>query len=524
MSLRWRLILVGGLVLFFSYLAVGSLYSEEQRKAAWYLPDDGLRLGLDLRGGIHMVIGPDLDAAIGHELSAIRQGLESQFEDDEITGVNLVISGDQLRVQPANASDSEAVAAILANYETVDVAQEGDYEKVVTLTPEWVVEVREQAMLQALEVMRRRVDDPNTGIPESVITRQGRDRILVQIPGVSRVPDIFRKTGQLEFGIVADSAPSEELLRAKYPEGLPPGTEIALEKERETERVVGAYLVPEQPDITGDYLTDARVGFDNRNNEWQVNFTWSFDGGQIFSKLTEENLEKPLAIVMDGEIYSAPTIRARISRQGVITGRFSSAEARDLAIILRAGALPIPVEIQEERTVGPALGADSISRGVRAAVLGLLLVVVFAIGYYRLSGVYASFGLVLNLVMIVGMLSLFGGTLTLPGLAGLVLTVGMAVDANVIIFERIREELRSGRAPRAAIATGFQKARWTILDANITTLITALVLYWYGTGPIKGFAVTLSIGILTSVFAALVITRLLYELHPGHRNVAELSI
>jgi preprotein translocase subunit SecD len=288
--------------------------------------------------------------------------------------------------------------------------------------------------------------------------------------------------------------------------------------------VIQAYLVPTQADINGDFLTDAQVQFDSRVNEWQVGFTWNPDGGQKFGALTEKNLQKQLAIILDGLVYSAPVIRDRISRQGQISGRFSSEEARDLAVVLRAGALPIPVQIEEERTIGPALGQDSIRRGVWASAVGLLLVIAFTFGYYRMSGGYASVALLGNLVLLVGLMSLFEGTLTMPGIAGLVLTVGMAVDANVIIFERIREELRTGRTPRAAISAGFQKALWTILDANITTLITALVLFEYGTGPIKGFAVTLSVGILTSVFSALVVTRLLYELHPGHKPVRELSI
>jgi preprotein translocase subunit SecD len=442
---------------------------EERRKEAWWWPDQELRLGLDLRGGIHMVIGPELADAEAHELSAIRASLESDLEDEDVTGTRFVLQRRALRVEPAGPEDAAAIRRVLEDYDTVEVREEGDYELVLGLTDAWRDEVHERAMLQVLEVLRRRIDDPQTGIPESVVTRQGPDRILVQIPGVSRVPDIFRRTGLLEFKIVQDVAGSEELLRAKYPEGLPEGTEIAFERDRETDRVLRAYLVPEVADITGDYLTDARVAFDNRRNEWQVNFTWNSDGGELFAELTGKNVGKPLAIILDGAVFSAPTIQSRISRQGMISGRFTSQEASDLAVILRAGALPIDVRIEEERTIGPALGADSISRGVRASVVGLLLVVAFAVGYYRLSGVYASVALLVNLVLIVGLMSLFGGTLTLPGIAGLVLTVGMAIDANVIIFERIREELRDGRAPRAAIATGFQKARWRSPRSSCST-------------------------------------------------------
>jgi len=522
-SLRTRVIAVVVAVLWLGWFVLGSFFSDAQRKADWWLPDSGLRLGLDLQGGVHIVIGPDLTVATEHELSAIEDGIQRRLEGEKVTGVTFERVGQELRIRPPTPTDAAAVRRVSEDDGRFTLREDGA-DLVLTLTDHWASEVRKRAVDQALEVLRRRIDDPQTGIPESVITRQGSDRILIEIPGVDRVPDIFRKTGFLEFKIVQDSAPSEELLRAKHKDGLPAGTEIALEKERKTDRVIAAYLVPIDADINGDFLTDAQVQFDNRVNEWQVTFTWNPEGGQIFGALTEKNIGKPLAIILDNQVYSAPVVRDRISRQGQISGRFSSEEARDLAIVLRAGALPIPVKIEEERTIGPALGQDSIRRGIYASLAGFLLVVVFTVGYYRMSGVYASLALLANLVMLVGLMALFRGTLTMPGIAGLVLTVGMAVDANVIIFERIREELRSGRTPRAAISAGFSKALATILDANITTLITALVLFEYGTGPIKGFAVTLSVGILTSVFAALVVTRILYELYPGNKPVSQLSI
>ena len=360
-----------------------------------------------------------------------------------------------------------------------------------------------------------------------MVTGQGEGRVLVQIPGGQIDRTLARKllavTGHLEFKIVKDSAPSEELLLAKYPEGLPPGTEIVTERDKETDRVLTAYLLPEQPAITGDYLQDARVTFD-RQQRSEVSFQFNSEGGRIFGDLTEQHIGEPLAIVLDNRVYSAPNVKSRIGSSGVIEGRFTPQEAADLAVVLRSGSLPIPVQIEEERTVGPALGADSISRGLRAAVLGLFVIVVFVVIYYKLSGVYAAIALIGNLFLLMGVMSLFQATLTLPGIAGIVLTIGMAVDANVIIFERIREELRAGKTPRASIATGFNKAFYTIMDANITTLITAVVLYEFGTGPIKGFAVTLTIGVLTSVFAALVYTRLMYQVYPGTRPVASLSI
>jgi preprotein translocase subunit SecD len=522
-SLRARSILVIVAVVWLGWYVAASFYDDEARKAAWWLPDSGLRLGLDLQGGVHIVIGPDLEVAIGHELSSIEDGLERGLESEKVSGVRFARDGNALRVQPPGPTEAAAVRKLIEGDSRFGVREDGA-DLVLRLTDEWAADVRERAMLQALEVLRRRIDDPQTGIPESVVTRQGKDRILVEIPGVDRVPDIFRKTGFLEFKIVRDAAPTEELLRAKYPDGLPEGTAIALEMERKTERVIMAYLAPANADINGDHLTDAQVQFDNRVNEWQVTFTWDAEGAQIFGELTEKNIGQPLAIILDGHVYSAPVIRDRISRQGQISGRFTSEEARDLAVVLRAGALPIPVKIEEERTIGPALGQDSIRRGIWASAVSFVLVVALTIAYYRLSGAYASVALIVNMIMLVGLMALFEGTLTMPGIAGLVLTVGMAVDANVIIFERIREELRGGKTPRSAIAAGFQKAGRTILDANVTTMITAVVLFEYGTGPIKGFAVTLSVGLLTSVFAALVVTRILYELYPGNRPVTDLSV
>jgi preprotein translocase subunit SecD len=379
-------------------------------------------------------------------------------------------------------------------------------------------------MLQSLEVLRRRIDDPLTGIPESVVTRQGQDRILVQIPGMSRVPDIFRQTGHLEFKIVQDSALTEELLRSQHPDGLPPGTTIVPQLEKQTNRVLAVFLLPGAADMRGDQLEDARVTFSQTRNERQVSFTWTADGGRQFGALTEKSIGQQLAIVIDGNVISAPVIQSRISRQGVITGNFTTEEASDLAVVLRSGALPIPTRIEEERTIGPALGADSIRSGSIASVIALALVVVFMAFYYRVSGLYAAVALAVNVLLLLALLSVFEATLTMPGIAGLILTMGMAVDANVLIFERIREELRSGRTPRNAIATGFARALWTILDSNITTFITAVVLFQYGTGPIKGFAVTLMVGILTSVFTALVVTRALYDWKPGRAPVTELSV
>lgn len=527
MSLRWRVGTVVALVLLFGWLTAANFIPKAQRLESGWLPDDGLRLGLDLQGGIHWVVGVDLPTAVDRELDFVRKNLADTLEEEGVPLPAMHVESGRLVVEAASPDDVDAIERAGDDTGVLRSPEVEGASLRYQLTSDWEQEIRERTMLQVLEVLRRRIDDPVRGIPDSVVTRQGTDRVLVQIPGGqidrTRARALLKSTGFLEFKIVQDQDVSEDLLRARYPDGLPEETVIAFERDPETERVAAAYLVPRSPDITGDFLEDARVGFDPQQRPL-VNFRFNPEGGEIFGTLTEENIGKPLAIVLDENVYSAPTINSRISTRGQITGRFSSQEAADLAVVLRAGALSVPVVIEEERSIGPALGHDSIDSGVTASIVGLVLILLFAVGYYRLSGVYAAVALLVNLVLLVGLMSLFDATLTLPGIAGLVLTVGMAVDANVIIFERIREELRAGRTPRNAIATGFNKALWTVLDANITTLITAVILFQFGTGPIKGFAVTLSVGILTSVFSALVVTRLLYHLKPGDRPVAELSI
>jgi len=525
-GLRWKAGSVAALVLVFTYLTVANFVPKASRLESPLLPDDGLRLGLDLQGGIHWVVGVDLGEAVDRELEFVRKNLASVLEDQELPSGAVSVEEGRLVVEAAGEETVARIEEEARDFNVIEQVSSSAGRRVYELTESWVEEIRERTMSQVLEVMRRRIDDPVRGIPDSVVTRQGDDRVLVQIPGGqidrARARSLLASTGYLEFKIVLDAADNEELLRARHPE-VPDGQEILFQKDSDTGRVLSAYLVPEEPDLTGDYLEDARVGFD-RQQRPIVNFRFNAEGGRLFGELTEEHLNERLAIVLDEQVYSAPVIQSRISSRGQITGRFTPQEAADLAVVLRAGALSVPVTIEEERTVGPALGQDSISSGLRASVIGLLLVVAFMVGYYRLSGGYAAVALAANLVLLIGLMSLFGATLTLPGIAGLVLTVGMAVDANVIIFERIREELRGGRAVRAAIQAGFSKALWTVLDANITTLITAIILFEYGTGPIKGFAVTLSVGILTSVFAALVVTRLLYQLQPGSKAVSTLSI
>ncbi len=525
--LRLRAATIAAIVLFFAWLTAANFVPAETRRASPFLPDAGLRLGLDLQGGIHWVLGVRLDEAVAHELDYVRSGIESAAKEGDFGIEAVSVEGDRVVAEAKGAEDLAKLREWAVDRGGLEVLAESGTRLELGLTGTWRSEVRERGMSQVLEVLRRRIDDPVTGIPESVVTRQGDDRILVEIPGGqierSRAREMLRVTGFLEFKIVQDQDKTEELLLARLGGAVPEGMELAFEREKETNRVLNAYLMSVKADVTGDFLTDARVQFD-RQNRPTVGFTFNADGGKIFGELTAKSIGKQLAIVLDDRVYSAPVIRSQIAMHGQIEGRFTPEEAADLAVVLRAGSLPVPVTIEEERLVGPTLGADSIERGVEATLVALVAVLIFAVVYYRVSGTFAAFALVANLVLLIGVMSLFEATLTLPGLAGVALTVGMAIDANVIIFERIREELRAGKTPRASIHTGFNRAFWTIMDSNLTTLITALVLYEYGTGPIKGFAVSLSIGIVTSVAAALVITRLLFDFYPGDRPVASLSI
>ena len=374
------------------------------------------------------------------------------------------------------------------------------------LTPEEAKDAPDRA----LEIIRNRVDQ--FGVLEPTIQRQGADRIVVQLPGVTdrnRAVNLLKSTAHLEFKLVSDDP---ELLKKAITGEPVPGYELKEMKGRDkrTEQL----LLEKDASLSGDTIVDATVDYSQTAfNQPYVSLTLNNKGGVKFSEITGANVGKRLAIVLDGTVYSAPVIREKIpSGKGQITGQFSPQEANDLAIVLRAGALPAPVEIIEERTVGPTLGRDSIRKGIRAILIGGLAVLIFMAAYYLVAGLIADFALFLNLILISGALAYFHGTLTLPGIAGLVLTIGMSVDANVLIFERIREESRVGKSLRAAIQSGFQRAFLTILDANVTTLITALILFQFGTGPVRGFATVLSIGIVSSMFTAIVVTRLILDL------------
>ncbi len=497
--------------------------------AALSLSQRNINLGLDLSGGIHLVLQVETDDAIKAELDEAMHRLVSQAESEDMALASGTVDQQRLRFQlevPPGV-DRSALREIADDYlPEYGVSVSGD-EWTFTFKPNVEKNVRDLAVRQALETIRNRVDQ--FGVAEPVIQRQGleSDRILVQLPGVddpTRVKEIISHTAFLEWKeVVAGPAPDRETLLTRFGGQVPADAEVAVGDRKDLEdNVIGRdyYMLKRAAIVTGRDLRTARRG-QGQFGEAVVNFFLVPSGGDKFADFTSTHIGEPAAIVLDGKVISAPVIRSRIRDEGYIEGNFDIASAEDLSLKLRAGALPASITYLEERTVGPSLGRDSVVRGVRAAVAGLIIVMIFMLIYYRLAGLNADLALILNIVILLGAMAYFGATLTLPGIAGVILTIGMAVDANVLIFERIREELRIGKTPRSAVETGFSRAFGTILDANLTTLIAALFLFQFGTGPIKGFAVTLSIGILASVFTAVFVSRTLFMLVLGGKDRVE---
>ena len=511
-NLRWRFLLVIGATVVFVLFLVPTFVGEDIK----YWPTQQLNLGLDLRGGMHVVLGVKVDKAVRDELIRLEQDIKDYWPKKEKISIKStrLLGGNKLFIEFDDPdSTRKAIDYVKENFSSYRIAAQTETSITLEPDPRVVAHIRRNALQQARQTIVNRIDE--FGVREPEIRTQGADRLIVRLPGVvdpERAKRLIGKTAALEFKIVPGpnyvARTKEELLR-RFGGKVPEGYAIYPQKDKQG-RTIKYYMLKKEPDFSGRYLTDARPGYDEYNLP-AVDFRINAEGAKLFARITSANINKQLAILLDNVVMSAPVIRARISTRGQITGSFTPEEANDLAIILRAGALPVPVEIEEERTVGPALGEDSIRKGITSLVVGTLLVIIFIMIYYRTGGVIADLALLLNILFILGGLAMFGATLTFPGIAGIVLTMGMAIDANVIIFERIREELRLGKTPRAAIAGGYQKALWTILDANITTEVAAIVLFQFGTGPIKGFAVTLTIGILASMFTAIVVTRLIFD-------------
>jgi preprotein translocase subunit SecD len=496
------------------------------------LPTEKIHLGLDLQGGMHLVLEVDVDKAVAAQVERNSQDLRREMQEERIRATRPEAGkGNTITLTLLSTKDQgkfdDLIKSRFPDYKlgAATSVEEGKVTYTLTLTQKAVAYIEEMASRQALEKIRNRVDE--FGVAEPEIMPQADGRIMVQLPGVKdpqRAVALIGKTAQLTFKLVDDDLSRGNPTKAT----LPPGAELKYEyhKDGVTGRVSKSPIVLRKRALmTGDTITDAKVSRGGQFGNPYVLVTFDSRGARQFADLTSRNVKRRLAIVLDGKVQSAPVIQEAITGgEASITGNFTMAEAKDLAVVLRSGALPAPVKILEERTVGPSLGQDSINQGLLSMVVGFGLVIIFVIVYYQLSGLVANAALILNVILIGAALAAFQASLTLPGIAGIILTIGMAVDANVLIFERIREELRLNKTPAAAIEAGYGKATLTILDANVTTLIAAVVLFQFGTGPIRGFAVTLSIGILSSLFTAIVVTKLIFEIALSKFSFNKLSI
>ncbi len=515
---KFKAFMVAIAVVFAALAAMPNLLSEQTRQAIpGFLPNQALTLGLDLQGGSHVLL--EVDAA------SLKEGLSKQLvgdirlklRDGKIRYQGLRRTADGAVVTISDAADVEQAMTLLRELsQPVDVGMFGQGGQVqefdIVQSGQTVTMSASQggldsrigrAVQQSLEIIGRRINA--LGTTEPTIQRQGVDRIVVQVPGLqdpSRLKALLGQTAKLAFRLLCDAQPQG------------PGGTVPLDCEELADRSEPDILYWVQTSrsatVDGEDLNDAQTGFDQQTNEPVVNFRFNSTGAQRFCRLTQANVGRPFAIVLDAEVISAPVIREQIcGGTGQISGNFTVEEANDLSIVLRSGALPAKLTIVEERTVGPSLGSDSVNAGMIASMIGFAGVLLFMFVSYGLFGLFSIVALVVNLLIVLGALSFLGATLTLPGIAGIVLTMGMAVDSNVLVFERIREEVANGRSPLNAIETGFRMALGTILDANITTLIAAVILFGMGSGPVRGFAVTLGIGILSTVFTAYTVTRLI---------------
>ncbi|MCP3470119.1 protein translocase subunit SecD [Bradyrhizobium sp. CCGUVB1N3] len=512
---RWRALGIILTALIVCLCAVPNFFPEAQVKTwpAW--AQRRLVLGLDLQGGSYLLLEVDSNYVKKEKLDQVRDDVRRVLREAKIGYTGLSSKGDAVEVRvkdtdlqnalPKLRDLSQPLGGLLGSngQRSLEVSDAGGGLIRLTVPQAAITERVRQTIEQSIQIVERRVNQ--LGTVEPVIQRQGTDRILVQVPGLqdpTRLKELLGKTAKMEFRMVDASVPPDQAQKGS----LPPESELLMSAS--SPKV--PYVVKKQVLVSGGDLTDAQPGFDQRTGEPVVNFKFNTSGARKFAQATQENVGLPFAIVLDNEVISAPVIREPITGgQGQISGSFTVQSANDLAILLRAGALPAPLTVIEERTVGPGLGQDSIEKGELAAYVGSIMVIVFMLLTYRLFGLFANIAVAINVAMIFGLLSLLNATLTLPGIAGIVLTVGIAVDSNVLIYERIREELRGGRNAISAIDAGFKRALATILDSNITTFIAAAVLFYIGTGPVRGFAVTLGIGIITTVFTAFTLTRLI---------------
>lgn len=517
-KLGWRAGIAAALIVIAFVFLVPSMTQELPPWWSGLLPKDKIHLGLDLQGGVHLILEVEVKKAAESYLERVVEDLKPDLRKNKIRVLDIKrrgIDGIELTLAPdQEIKDLETLLG--STYPSFKlepgVRDEKGRTYFLSLSEQERTQIFKMASDQALETIRNRVDQ--FGVTEPDIRPQAGHRILIQLPGIKdpkRAIDLIGKTARLEFKLVDEENSLEEALKGNVPAGSEILQEAAV--DRKTGRKTNVpYLLKKRAPLTGESITDARVQLDNQMGEPYVSLSFDSRGARVFERITGDNVGKRLAIVLDDKIYSAPVIRDKISGgKAQISGAFSMDDAKDLAIVLRAGALPAPVKIIEERTVGPSLGKDSIDQGLQSMLIGGIIILILVGFYYRLSGLIANATLLLNIPFIMAGLAMFGATLTLPGIAGIILTIGMSVDANVLIFERIREELRMGKPARAAMEAGFARAFVTILDSNVTTAIAALVLLQFGTGPVRGFAVTLMIGLGSNVLTAVFMARIVFD-------------
>jgi len=524
----WRVSLIIVFVLLSCLYLTPTLFAKLPSWWGGLMPKDRIHLGLDLQGGTHLVLEVDTQKAVEGSLELVATDLEDTLNAKSLRFKRISRSGsEKVQLLLYEKGTAEAVQKLLKDkypgYEQSPLHDDGGFVALTLRMPEELAKDRkDKSVVQALETIRNRIDQ--FGVSEPTIQREGINNIVVQLPGIKdpkRAIDLIGKTARLEFKMVREDVPPGSAV-------IPEDAELL--KERIVDPATGAvseapFVVQKKTIITGDLLTDAQVRIDSQFNQPYVAIEFNSLGSKLFDQVTAANVGKRFAIVLDGNVYSAPVIRERISGGSAqISGNFTEKTAADLAIVLRAGALPAPVKVIQNVTVGPSLGQDSINKGLYAGLFGVLLVIIFMAVYYKLSGMVANIGMVLNVVYLMGALAALGATLTLPGIAAIVLLVGMSVDSNVLIFERIKEELRLGRSPRAALDAGYDKAFLSIFDSHVTTLITAAVLFQFGTGPVKGFAVSLSLGVIINLFTALIATRVTFDMFMHKGTVKKMSI
>lgn len=530
-SLTWRTVLVGLLLLAGLVILVPSMSTNLPPWWTKVLPKQKIHLGLDLQGGIHLILEVETDKAVENAAERTAADLKDTLREKNVPFTKVEHqNGWKIVVQlPGPEAQGDVTRVVeqdfpLIHPEGTESTGQG-FTMVFGFVEKEAQRIKNMAADQALTTIRNRIDQ--FGVSEPDIRPQGEDRILVQLPGVQdpqRAISLIGKTALLEFKLVDDDANPQDAKGGK----LPPGASVYPMKQADKtsgQRYDSQIVLYDKTLMTGEGITNAEVRIDHQYNTPYISLEFDGQAARQFERITGDNIKRRLAIVLDGTVYSAPVIQDRIGGgRAVITGSFTDTEARDLAIVLRAGALPAPVKILEQRSVGPSLGKDSINKCIVASALSAIVTLAFMILYYRKSGIIGNIALLLNIPLILACLAVFEATLTLPGIAGIILTVGMSVDANVLIFERIREELRLGKSPRAALEAGYDRATLTILDSNVTTLIAALVLFQFGTGPVRGFAVTLTIGIVTSLFTAITVTRVIFDYILAYRRVKTLSI